>query len=68
MASRNSKLITNTKEIWCLKFYLDTSDYFKQFEKSLSHYRRIGYNLYVMRQTTCLIADPVQVNMGSRIA
>ena len=33
-----------------------------QFTKILSRYRRIGYNLNVMRQSACLVLNPILVD------
>ena len=31
-------------------------------EKNITHYRRIGYNLNVMRQSACLVFNPIIVD------
>ena len=31
-------------------------------EKNMSRYRRIGYNLNVMRQSACLVFNPIMVD------
>ena len=33
-----------------------------QFRKIISRYRRIGYNLNVMRQSACLVFNPITVD------
>ena len=33
-----------------------------QFRKIITHYRRIGYNLNVMRQSACLVFNPIMVD------
>ena len=33
-----------------------------QFGKIISRYRRIGYNLNVMRQSACLVFNPIMVD------
>ena len=33
-----------------------------QLKKNITHYRRIGYNLNVMRQSACLFFNPIIVN------
>ena len=33
-----------------------------QFRKIITRYRRIGYNLNVMRQYACLVLNPIMVN------
>ena len=32
------------------------------FKKIIFHYKKIGYNINVMRQTTCLVVNPIKVN------
>ena len=32
------------------------------FRKIITHYRRIGYNLNVMRQSACLVFNPIMVD------
>ena len=34
-------------------------DFSFQFRKIITRYRRIGYNLYVMRQSACLVFNPI---------
>ena len=33
-----------------------------QFRKIITRYRRIGYNLNVMRQSACLVFNPIMVD------
>ena len=37
----------------------DSSD---QFRKIIMRYKRIGYNLNVMRQSACLVTNPVTID------
>ena len=37
-------------------------DFSFQFRKIITHYRRIGYNLNVMRQSACLVFNPIMVD------
>ena len=37
----------------------DLSD---QFRKNIMRYKRIGYNLNVMRQSACLVINPITVD------
>ena len=32
-----------------------------QFVKIISHYKKIGYNIYVLQQTACLVVNPIAV-------
>ena len=54
------------------KFYVDLvykfrrivgrKDFSDQFGKIITRYKRIGYNMNVMRQTACLVVNPIMVN------
>ena len=37
-------------------------DFSFQFRKIITRYRRIGYNLNVMRQSACLVYNPIMVD------
>ena len=39
-----------------------TNNVSAQFEKIVSHYKKIGYNIYVLRQTACLVVNPITVD------
>ena len=49
-------LYTNLKKIRGM------TDFFDQFRKIIMHYKRNGYNLNVMRQSACLVINPVMVD------
>ena len=38
------------------------TDFSDQFRKIIMRYRRIGYNLNVMRQSACLVINPIKVD------
>ena len=38
------------------------NDFSFQFRKIITRYRRIGYNLNVMRQSACLVFNPIMVD------
>ena len=38
------------------------SNFSKQFRKLINRYERIGYNLAIMRQTACLVVNPIIVD------
>ena len=38
------------------------SNFSEQFRKLINRYKRIGYNLYIMRQTACLVMNPIMVD------
>ena len=37
----------------------DMTDFSDQFRKNIRHYKHIGYNLNVMRQSACLVINPL---------
>ena len=39
------------------------NDFSFQFRKIIKRYRRIGYNLNVMRQSACLVFNPIMVDI-----
>ena len=44
------------------KLKIVRSDSFSaQFIKIISHYKKIGYNINVMQQTSCLVVNPIMV-------
>ena len=38
------------------------TDFSEQFRKIIMRYKRIGYNLNVMRQSACLVINPITVD------
>ena len=38
------------------------TDFSDQFRKNIMRYKRIGYNLNVMRQSVCLVIKPITVD------
>ena len=44
------------------KKLIGRNDFSFQFRKIISRYRRIGYNLNVMRQSACLVFNPITVD------
>ena len=38
------------------------ADFFDQFRKIIVRYKRIGYNINIMRQSACLVFNPITVN------
>ena len=45
-----------------LKKLIGINDFSFQFRKIITRYRRIGYNLNVMRQSACLVFNPIMVD------
>ena len=44
------------------KKLIGSNDFSFQFRKIITRYRRIGYNLNVMRQSACLVFNPITVD------
>ena len=38
------------------------ADFSDQFRKIIVRYKRIGYNINIMRQSACLVFNPITVN------
>ena len=38
------------------------TDCYVQFQKIIMRYKRIGYHLNIMRQSACLVINPITVN------
>ena len=38
------------------------TDFPYHFKKIVARYKKIGYNINVMRQTACLVVNPIKVN------
>ena len=49
--------------VYKLKKLIGRNDFSFQFRKIITRYRRIGYNLNVMRQSACLVFNPIMVDM-----
>ena len=45
-----------------LKKYIGRNDFSFRFRKIITRYRRIGYNLNVMRQSACLVFNTIMVD------
>ena len=48
--------------VYKFKKIVGRNDFSVQFRKIIIHYKRIGYNMNVMRQTNCLVIDLITVN------
>ena len=49
--------------VYKFKKLIGSNDFSFQFRKIITRYRRIGYNLNVMRQSACLVFNPITVAM-----
>ena len=43
------------------------TDFSDQFRKIIMRYKRIGYNLNVMRQSACLVINPITVDSNAAL-
>ena len=48
--------------VYRFKKLIGIIDFSFQFRKIITRYRRIGYNLNVMRQSACLVFNPIMVD------
>ena len=48
--------------VYKFKKIRDMTDFSDQFRKIIMRYKRIGYNLNVMRQSVCLVINPITVD------
>ena len=47
--------------VYKLKKIVGTYNFSAQFIKIISHYKKFGYNVNVLQQTACLLANPIMV-------
>ena len=54
----------NFMATWCIKFrkIIDKYDLPYHFKKTIVRYKKIGYNIDVLRQAACLVDNPIKVN------
>ena len=48
--------------VYKFKTIVGRDDFSDQFRKIIVRYKRIGYNINIMRQSTCLVFIPITVN------
>ena len=46
----------------CSHIFRGMTDFSDQLRKTIMRYKRIGYNLNVMRQSACLVINPITVD------
>ena len=47
--------------VYKLKKIVGSNNFSAQFIKIISHHKKIGYNIYVLQQTACLVVNPITV-------
>ena len=45
--------------VYKLKNIVGSYNFSAQFIEIISHYKKIGYNIYVLQQTACLVVNPI---------
>ena len=48
--------------VYKFKRIVGRADFSAQFRKIIIRYKRIGYNINIMRQSACLVFNPITVN------
>ena len=48
--------------VYKFKTIVGRADFSDQFRKIIARYKRIGYNINIMRQSACLVFNPITVN------
>ena len=44
-----------------LKKIVGSNNFSAQYVNIISHYKKIGYSIYVLQQTACLVVNPITV-------
>ena len=49
---------------WCINSekVISKNDFLYNFKMIIVRYKKIGYNINVLRQTACLVVNPIKVN------
>ena len=47
--------------IYKFKRIVGTPTFSDQFKKIIKHYKKVGYNMDIMRQSACLVVNPTTV-------
>ena len=63
-AQDNSRIvpIPTLRRTYKFKKIVGRVDFSDQFRKIIVRYKRIGYNINIMRQSACLVFNPITVN------
>ena len=48
--------------VYKLKKIVGSNNFSAQLVKIISHHKKIGYNIYVLQQTACLVVNPIMVS------
>ena len=58
----NNYILFHGDLVYKFKKFIGRNDFCFQFRKIITRYRRIGYNLNVMRQSACLVFNPIMAD------
>ena len=50
-----------------LKKIVGSNNFSAQYIKIISHYKKIGYNIYVLQQTACLVVNLITVGNSASL-
>ena len=53
---------TSYKLVYKFRKIIGKNDFLYHFKKIVVRYKKIGYNINVMRQTACLVVNPIKIN------
>ena len=56
------KIFLNIKLTESVDAIVVNANFSDQLKKKIIYYKRIGYNINIMRQSACLVVNPVTVN------
>ena len=51
--------------VYKFKMIMGRTDFSRQFRKMIIHHKRIGYDLNVMRQSACLVINPIDITVDN---
>ena len=53
--------------VYKFKKIVGRADFSDQFKKNIVRYKRIGYNINIMRQSACLVFNPITANNSASL-
>ena len=62
VASAKFEILFHSKKHSIPQKIVGRFDFSDQFRKIIVRYKRIGYNINIMRQSACLVFNPITVN------
>ena len=49
--------------VYKLKKIVGSDNFSAQYTEIISHYKKIGYNINVLQQTSCLVVNPITIGI-----